>query len=80
MKQWRERWSEYQQWAETHSGPDPRSPVDIMRDVDWLYANFPEHIRTTDPDPEKLGIQEMYRIFDLYERKRQSRIGPGTSG
>ncbi len=80
MKEWRKRWSEYQQWAETHSGPDPRSPVDIMRDVDWLYANFPEHIRTTDPDPEKLGIQEMYRIFDLYERKRQSRIGPGASG
>ena len=80
MKHWHKRWADYQQWAEIHSGPDPRSPVDIMRDVDWLYANFPEHIRTTDPDPEKLGIQEMYRIFHLYERKRQSRIGPGTSG
>jgi hypothetical protein len=79
MKHWRKRWSDYRQWAETHSGPDPRSPVDIMRDVDWLYSNLSERVRTTDPDPEKLGIQEMHRIFDLYERKRQSRISPGAS-
>ena len=80
MKLWHERWAEYQEWAETHSGPDPRSPAAIMRDVDWLYANVPREIRTTDPDPEKLGIQNMRRIFDLYERKRQSRIRPSTSG
>ncbi len=79
MKNWRTRWDDYRQWAETHSAPDPRSPVAIARDVDWLYANFPQHVRTTDPDPEKLGIGEMYRIFDLYERQRQSRIGSGTS-
>jgi len=80
MKNWHKQWSDYQEWAETHSAPDPRSPIAIARDVDWLYANFPEEVRTTDPDPEKLGIQEMYRIFGLYERKRQSRIVPGTSG
>lgn len=74
MKNWRARWDGYRQWAENNSAPDPRSPVDIMHDVDWLYANFSEEVRTTDPDPKKLGIREMHRIFGLYERNRQSRI------
>ena len=77
MKEWRERWDKYREWAEAHAEPDRGSPVDIMRDVDWMYANFPEEVRRTDPDPEKLGIQNMYRIFALYDRKLQARSGVG---
>jgi len=79
MKEWRERWNRYQEWAETHAEPDRRSFSEILKDVDWLYSNFPEDVRRTDPDPEKLGIQNLYRIFALCEQKRQSRISPSGS-
>jgi hypothetical protein len=73
-----EQWNRYREWAETHVEPDPRSPAQIMADVDWLYRSYPEDVRRTDPDPDKTGVQELYRILALldalYERQRQSRI------
>jgi hypothetical protein len=43
-----------------------------------LYRSYPEDVRRTDPDPDKTGVQELYRILALldalYERQRQSRI------
>lgn len=53
--------------------PTPRSPVEIMADVEFLYRSYPLEVRSTDPDPEKLGIQDMRRVLALYERKLQSR-------
>ena len=78
MKSGGRGWPARHEGAAMHAGPDPSCPVATAREGDWRYANFAQHVRTTDPDPEKLGIREMYRIFDLYERKRQSRIGSGT--
>jgi hypothetical protein len=73
-----EQWNRYREWAETHVEPDPRSPAQIMADVDWLYRSYPEDVRRTDPDPDKTGVQELYRILALldalYERQRQSRV------
>jgi len=78
MKDYSQQWNGYREWAETHVEPDPRSPAQIMADVDWLYRAYPEDVRTTDPDPDKTGVQELYRILALvdapYERQRQSRI------
>lgn len=79
MDEWHKQRSDYQVWAESHPETDSRSPVAIKRYVEWLYANVPEHVRTTDPDPEKLGIQEMRRIFALLDHKLRSRIIPGTT-
>ena len=72
-KQWSSQWSEYQRWAEGHSEPDPRYPAEIMKDIDFLYRSYPPEVRSTDPDPEKLGIQDLRRVLALYERKLQSR-------
>jgi len=72
-KQWSERWAQYRSWAEAHAEPDPRSPVEIMADIELLYRSFPEEVRSTDPDPEKTGIQNLRRVLALYERKLQSR-------
>ena len=72
-KSYFEQWAEYRRWAEARAEPDPRSPVAIMADVEFLYRSYPEHVRGTDPDPEKLGIQDLRRVLALYERKLQSR-------
>ena len=72
-KQRNAQWAEYRRWAEAHAEPDPRSPVEIMADVEFLYRSYPLEVRSTDPDPEKLGIQDMRRVLALYERKLQSR-------
>ncbi len=74
MNDWSRRWDDYTRWADAHAAPDPRSAAQIVRDIDLLYRGYPEEVRRTDPDPDKTGIQEMYRILGLYERKRQSRI------
>ena len=78
MKDHNQQWKRYREWAETHIEPDPRSPVQIMAGVDSLYRAYPEDVRRTDPDPDKTGVQELYRILALldalYERQRQSRI------
>jgi hypothetical protein len=83
MKVHNQQWNRYREWAETHVEPDPRSPAQIMADVDWLYRGYPEDVRRTDPDPDKTGVQELYRIFALldalYERQRQSRINARTN-
>ena len=44
-----------------------------MADVEFLYRSYPLEVRSTDPDPKKLGIQDMRRVLALYERKLQSR-------
>jgi hypothetical protein len=77
MREWKERWDEYRQWAESHAEPDSRSPAQIMSDIEFLYRSYPLEVRRTDPDPEKSGIQHLYRILALYERTRQSRIDAG---
>ena len=69
---YREAWKQYQEWADAHIEPDRRPPIQIMADIEALYRALPEHIRAIDPDPEKKGVQEMYRGFArlqaLYER------------
>ena len=72
-EKWRSQWSEYQRWAESHPEPDRRSPAAIMADIDFLYNSYPPEVRSTDPDPDKLGIQDLRRVLALYERKLQSR-------
>lgn len=82
MKNYSQQWNRYREWAETHIEADSRSPVEIMADVDWLYRAYPEDVRRTDPDPDKTGVQELYRILALvdalYERQRQSRSSART--
>ena len=68
MHEWTEKWRAYQEWAESHAEPDRRSPERIMADLEFLYASFPEHVRRHDPDPQKLGIQEMRRALGLLDR------------
>lgn len=74
-EEWTLRWAEYRRWAEAQSELDPRSPADIMADIDVLYQGYPPEVRSTDPDPMKLGIQDLRRVLALYERKLQSRSG-----
>jgi hypothetical protein len=63
LKEWSRRWREYNAWAEANAGPDPRTPQQIMSDLELLYRNVPEELRLRDPDPEKLGIQNLHRIL-----------------
>ena len=77
MKDWCERWAEYQRWAEGHTEPDRRSPGAIMADIEFLYRLCPERVRRTDPDPGKLGIQDLYRVLALCDRELRSRSGTG---
>ena len=72
-KQWSAQWAEYRRWAEAHAEPDPRPPEMIMADIEFLYRSYPQEERSTDPDPEKIGIQDLRRVLALYERKLQSR-------
>jgi hypothetical protein len=65
MNDHNQQWNRYREWAEAHVEPDPRSPAEIMADVDWLYRSYPEDVRRTDPDPDKTGVQELYRILAL---------------
>jgi hypothetical protein len=75
MNDWSRRWDDYTRWADDHAAPDQRSPVQIVSDLDLLYSGYSEEMRRTDPDPAKTGVQELYRILGLYDRKLQSRIG-----
>ena len=36
-----------------------------MADIEFLYRVCPERVRRADPDPEKLGIQNLHRVFAL---------------
>ena len=72
MKEWTDRWAEYQEWADAHAEPDRRSPRQIMADIEFLYRVCPESVRRTDPDPEKLGVQNLYRVFALCDRELRS--------
>lgn len=65
MKDYNHQWNRYREWAETHVEPDPRSPAQIMADVDWLYRAYPEDVRRTDPDPEKTGVQSFIGSWPL---------------
>jgi hypothetical protein len=78
MKVWRARWEAYRQWAEDNAAPDPRSPREIMDDIEFLYRCAPEEVRKTDPDPEKTGVRNLYRAFALYDARLRSGIGSGT--
>jgi hypothetical protein len=59
LKEWSRRWREYNVWEEANAAPDPRTPQEIMSDVELLYRNMPEEVRLNDPDPEKLGLQHV---------------------
>ena len=74
MHEWTKRWAAYQEWAEAHVELDRRTPDRIAADVEFLYANLPEHIRRHDPDPHKAGIQEMRRILGLVDARLRNRI------
>ena len=78
-KQWSARWAEYRRWAEAHAEPDPRPSEAIMADIEFLYRSYPQEVRSTDLDPDKLGIQDLRRVLALYERKLQSRSGARDS-
>ena len=65
LREWSRRWREYREWADANGAPDRRPPQAIMRDLETLYGGFSEDVRRTDPDPEKLGIQDLHRIFRL---------------
>jgi len=65
MKEWCDRWAEFQRWADGQTEPHRRSPGAIMADIEFLYRVCPERVRRADPDPEKLGIQNLHRVFAL---------------
>ena len=69
LKEWSRRWREYSVWAEANAAPDPRTPQQIMSDLELLYRSVPEEVRLRDPDPEKLGIQNLHRILGLLSEK-----------
>lgn len=71
MQERQRQWAYYQDWAQRQPPLDPRSFEEILRDLDVLYFQFSEEVRRLDPDPEKLGIQAMRRVFELHEQRRQ---------
>ncbi len=67
------QWRAYNEWQKSHDGYDPRPLSEIFRDIDFIYSQYSEEVRRTDPDPEKRGIQEMRRILGLHEQWRRNR-------
>jgi hypothetical protein len=49
-----------------------------MADIEFLYRVCPEQVRRTDPDPEKLGIQNLHRVLALCDREFRTRSGAGA--
>ena len=70
VQRWRECWHNYEEWADKNDTRDRRDFGAILKDIDWLYAHFPPEVRSADPDPEKLGIQDYYRALAAHDRLR----------
>jgi len=69
MRERVQQWDHYREWAENQPQQQGRPFEEILRDLDFLYGQFSEAVRGFDPDPEKLGIQAMHRVFELYDRR-----------
>lgn len=69
MRERLQQWEHYREWADAQDDRDGRPFDVILRDLDFLYRQFSPETRATDPDPEKLGIQRMRRVFELYDRR-----------
>ncbi len=60
-EQLRERelqWKLFHEWEEAHP-PKDRNLEAVMADLSAIWRRFPEDVRTTDPDPEKLGLRRL---------------------
>lgn len=73
---YKQAWAQYQAWSNAQGEIDLRPPAAVLADIECLYRTLPPEVRVADPDPEKKGVQEMYRGFALlqalYERNLKS--------
>ena len=38
----------------------------VLENLSFLLSLLPEEVRNADPDPEKLGVQELHRLLARY--------------
>jgi len=65
---------EFNRWE--HSNPMPERPFSaVLEDLSFLLSLLPEEVRYADPDPEKLGAQELHRLLARYATWKASKNG-----
>ena len=52
------QWKLFHEWEERNPPPD-RPLAAIMADLSAIWRRLPEDVRSTDPDPEKLGLRKL---------------------
>jgi hypothetical protein len=57
----RRRWEEFSRWEAAHPPPQA-DPETVLANLGIIWSWLPEKVRLHDPDPEKLGIQQMHRV------------------
>jgi hypothetical protein len=62
---------EFNRWEESNSAPE-RPFSAVLADLSFLLSLLPEEVRNADPDPEKLGVQELHRLLARYTVSKAS--------
>jgi hypothetical protein len=66
----RERqWKLFHEW-EAQNPPKARPLEAVMADLSSIWRRLPEDVRSTDPDPQKLGLRRLREIIDKIEAGR----------
>ena len=58
------RWKKFHEW-EAQQPPVERSAAAIIADLGAIRQWLPEAVRVHDPDPEKKGVQAMFRALSV---------------
>jgi len=64
----RRQWAEFNRWEAEQPRVD-RNPAALVADVGALYSWLAVEVRSCDPDPEKLGIQQMHSTLSRLNPK-----------
>ena len=69
----RERqWRLYHEWEEQN--PPPDRPLEaIMADLSAIWRRLPADVRSTDPDPQKLGVRYLHETLKGLDDLQESR-------
>lgn len=65
------QFEEFNRWEQCNPAPE-RPFTAILADLSFLLMLLPAEVRETDPDPEKLGVQELHRLLARYTEFKTS--------
>ena len=65
----RKQFEAFNRWEAENIAPR-RDLAAVLADLSAIWRRLPQDVRSTDPDPEKLGVQRMHRVLALLARRR----------